>query len=92
MSRREGLKRIGLGAVYLPLYVFLLYPVALIVAGALAIVDVGYILIRGDNPNYVGRLAKETWSWSGQNVGYILSGHGEFETLPRPIAERELRP
>lgn len=91
MSRREVLKRVGLGAIYIPAYVFVLYPAAFVGGILLGLVDVGYILVTGEKPDYVGRFVKETWRWTGQNVGYILSGHGEFEALPRPVAERELR-
>lgn len=85
------MKRVGLGAVYLPLYALILYPAAFAIGILLGVIDVGYILVTGNKPDYAGRFAKETWSWTGQNVGYILSGHGEFEALPRPIAGRELR-
>lgn len=91
MSRREALKRVGLGIIYLPLYVVVLYPAAFLIGIALGVVDVVYILVTGEQPDYVGRFGKETWRWTGQNVGYILSGHGEFEPLPRPVSERELR-
>lgn len=91
MSRHEVPKRVGLGFIYLPLYVVVLYPAAFVIGLALGIVDLGYIAVTGEKPDYVGRFGKEVWSWTGQNVGYILSGHGEFEALPRPVAERELR-
>lgn len=84
-ARKEVLKRTGLGVVYLPLYALLLYPVAFAVGVVLGIVDVGYTLVTGGRPDYAGEFANEVWSWTGGNVGYILSGDGEFEPVPPPL-------
>lgn len=91
MSRREAVRRIVLGVIYLPLYALVLYPAALVIGLVLGMIDVVHILVTKEKPDYVARFGKELWSWTGQNMGYILSGEGDFEYLPRPIAERELR-
>lgn len=90
-KRGEALKRIGIGVIFIPLYAAILFPAAFAVAIVLAIVDVGYILVTGEKPDYAAKFIVDIWDWTGGNVKYLLSGHGEFHALPRPVRNRELR-
>jgi hypothetical protein len=82
--RREAVRRLVLGVVFIPLYVVVFYPAAFFTGIVLGAVDVGYILVTGEKPDYAGRLSVTIWMWTGGNIRYILSGEGDFELFPKP--------
>lgn len=82
MSRRRIAKRAAIGVPYAFLYVFVLFPIALVVGVVLGAVALLWGLVTGDVPEFLVDTIDRTWSWVGGNMHWTLTGRGSFEWLP----------
>lgn len=74
MARRDAFLRVLVGIVYLPLYYFVLYPLAFAVGIVLTAVDVLFTLVTGRRLEVKPRLATRLWEGVSQGVTWVFSG------------------
>lgn len=82
MARRESLKRVAIGVWYLPLYYFVLYPIAFAVGIVLGVLDILHGIATDENLENEPRTSSRLWNWASDNVDWVFTGKGDFQWTP----------
>lgn len=82
MSRLEVGKRIAIAVVYVPLYMFILYPAALVIGLAMGAIAALWYLLTGSRADWTADTAGRIWSFPSKNMKWLMTGKGEFDLFP----------
>lgn len=74
MSRREAIKRLLIGIPYLPLYYFVLYPIAFFLGILVAIIDIAIEVLTPWSIERKPRATARFWESISQVPTWIFSG------------------
>lgn len=74
MSRRDALLRAVVAVIYLPLYYFVLYPLAFVVGIVLTALSLVIQAVTGREPTLKPRLAASVWDGVSRPVTWIFGG------------------
>lgn len=82
MTRRSAAKRLVAGLLYVPLYVFVLFPIAFVVAITGGVIEIAWSGVTGRPAASIPAFVDRVLSYTSGNLRWITTGRGSFEWLP----------